>query len=530
MVVLKLVSNTRSVAAVRPRVATWPKNRGMVMRWIYCVLVLLGVVTGNGHAAGDNDLSYDEELYFRQLNKDHVLSVFNFALELTTGDDGKSALNHGNGFPRPYANLALSNKVQELDLSITAGRWQTPKWGSPEPRLHFPYGARVSAKFAERDLEGTLESTWSGLISELAGLFCASLSEMRLEEALVSRKRGADGSNFVVVESVLSRERVCTENLTPFTKLMPCRNKAGLGQLANPRTLFGGPYHGISVQVRRHSSQDDEPGTKFIVDQTVAAVLFAEDSNPNSESTQREVALAPLLGMTEEFRSCPVATSSTLIRHHSWGDSNSHGSLVEETPMASVHTNTLRASRSSHDIRQNLVHNLQLHRFASPRSKERGTISTRVLNADPSQSVVINYREQFPWNIKVYMHTCKVLLNGEAVDLTVNSSSVSLISGGDGSQSGWPFVSKGRAPAVVQLTNVSLRPGGTLFFSIEYEARFLNVDDFPPDPNYGFDMPPAEVEVCCGYFLVGASCVCERALYVRGACGLLFLTFAVLTL
>ena len=82
------------------------------------------------------------------------------------------------------------------------------------------------------------------------------------------------------------------------------------------------------------------------------------------------------------------------------------------------------------------------------------------------------------------------------MDLSPGGGIAELRSGGDGSPASSAFLSNGRAPAVITLRGVSLAPGATLEVAVEYEARFLKMEDFPPDPNYGFDMPPAQLEVC----------------------------------
>ena len=44
-------------------------------------------------------------------------------------------------------------------------------------------------------------------------------------------------------------ERICTENLTPFLKLLPCKSRSGIASLLNPHRLFDADWHGMSVRV-----------------------------------------------------------------------------------------------------------------------------------------------------------------------------------------------------------------------------------------------------------------------------------------
>jgi hypothetical protein len=50
--------------------------------------------------------------------------------------------------------------------------------------------------------------------------------------------------------SSLPSENVCTENLTPFAKLLPCKAHAGIASLLNSHRLFDADWHGMSITVR----------------------------------------------------------------------------------------------------------------------------------------------------------------------------------------------------------------------------------------------------------------------------------------
>ncbi len=41
---------------------------------------------------------------------------------------------------------------------------------------------------------------------------------------------------------------MCTENLTPVVKLLPCRSDLGMGALLHPTRIFAAQYYAISVQ------------------------------------------------------------------------------------------------------------------------------------------------------------------------------------------------------------------------------------------------------------------------------------------
>ena len=49
--------------------------------------------------------------------------------------------------------------------------------------------------------------------------------------------------------AMLPLEKPCTENLTPFISLLPCRSHAGLGQLLKPNHLFDSDWQKLSISV-----------------------------------------------------------------------------------------------------------------------------------------------------------------------------------------------------------------------------------------------------------------------------------------
>lgn len=44
-------------------------------------------------------------------------------------------------------------------------------------------------------------------------------------------------------------EHVCTENLTPFLKLLPCKSLSGIASLLNPHRIFDADWHGLGIHV-----------------------------------------------------------------------------------------------------------------------------------------------------------------------------------------------------------------------------------------------------------------------------------------
>jgi GPI-anchor transamidase subunit T len=56
-------------------------------------------------------------------------------------------------------------------------------------------------------------------------------------------------SNLHLLHGTLPREVVCTENLTPFLKLLPCKGKAGISSLLDGHKLFDASWQSMSIDV-----------------------------------------------------------------------------------------------------------------------------------------------------------------------------------------------------------------------------------------------------------------------------------------
>jgi phosphatidylinositol glycan class T len=90
-------------------------------------------------------------------------------------------------------------------------------------------------------------------------LFCASLGHMHtLHTTSPTRAFPPTGDlpllpaphKHSLRHTTLPAERVCTENLTPFLKLLPCPARAGIAALLEPHKVFDANWHGLGVHVR----------------------------------------------------------------------------------------------------------------------------------------------------------------------------------------------------------------------------------------------------------------------------------------
>lgn len=125
---------------------------------------------------------------------------------------------------------------------------------------------------------------WISLTQSLSGLFCASLNfidSTRTTCPVVSFEptgnHSKSQSTLHFLHGTLPGEVVCTENLTPFLKLLPCKGKAGVASLLDGHKLFDASWQSMSIDVRPSCPQNAGQ-CQVEIEQTVDMVLDVERS------------------------------------------------------------------------------------------------------------------------------------------------------------------------------------------------------------------------------------------------------------
>lgn len=84
-----------------------------------------------------------------------------------------------------------------------------------------------------------------------------------------------DAANMRLLHGVLPHEVVCTENLTPFLKLLPCKGKAGISSLLDGHKLFDASWQSMAIDVRPVCEGEE---CVLEIEQTIDMVLDIERS------------------------------------------------------------------------------------------------------------------------------------------------------------------------------------------------------------------------------------------------------------
>lgn len=164
--------------------------------------------------------------------------------------------NHFDLFPAEIAKLITDKRVQELRFSLTKNGWKTKQWGYPF-RDASP-GFEINVWFGESTLRP--DKNFNEITNYLSGKFCASISSVDrtvsvsprhlLQPQFGQKLRNLTNQSLNYYAS-LPHETVCTENLTPWKKLLPCYSKAGLSSLLNSVFIMNSNYFSISVDLEQ---------------------------------------------------------------------------------------------------------------------------------------------------------------------------------------------------------------------------------------------------------------------------------------
>lgn len=125
---------------------------------------------------------------------------------------------------------------------------------------------------------------WITLTHSLSGLFCASLNfvdSTRTSKPMATFEPAGDHTNssssLHLLHGTLPGEVVCTENLTPFLKLLPCKGKAGISSLFDGHKLFDASWQTMSIDIRPVCPPDSSE-CLIEIEQTVDMVVDIERS------------------------------------------------------------------------------------------------------------------------------------------------------------------------------------------------------------------------------------------------------------
>ncbi|XP_074644779.1 GPI-anchor transamidase component PIGT-like isoform X2 [Tubulanus polymorphus] len=451
-------------------------------------LIVLVVFVSTSRAIDDE---FHEELLIKHLPNGQLYLNFQFSTIWNSTSSGELHENdHYHLFPKSLGEILAKYSVQELHLSLTQGTWRYGNWGYPIQSA--PPGAELLVWF----LPSATSKIWTELNNALSGQICASLNFMDAKSTVIPkwsfRPRGATHKNYKrlfrhVRYAALPREVVCTENLTPWKKLLPCSSKVGLATLFNAVKLYDSKYHSLSINVRSVCHNTNCSQTSLELVQSLAVVFDLPAKNFGRADWSFKKLFGRMLAST-----CPLAKTSYIYVDATNNQSSAPYHLTVEPTLRRTFTRggytRQVAVYDIHDVigRERLVNlganfdhavkfvdvkplPLYAHRFTTGYGQETGGISTQIYNNN-DQELSIIYMESAPWYIQVFLHTMKIESNGQII----NATRIHYEPG-----------QTRKKPYLLEVV-FTLPPRSVTKFSIEFERALLKWTEYPPDANHGF--------------------------------------------
>jgi len=438
--------------------------------------------------------------------------------------------NHHSVFPRSLAQILEHSRARELHLKFSLGRWDAERWGTPIGKAGGT-GVELWA-WVEADDDAGADKRWTTLTNALSGLFCASLNFIdgtrTIRPVMSFQPEGHHSEREMerlhLLHGSLPREPVCTENLTPFLKLLPCKGRAGISSLLDGHRLFDAQWQSMSVVVKPVCDGDR---CRLQVEQTVDMVLDVERSLqrrdfpvprprsieqlncdaskfygvgdacfPQADRADLPWSLAELFGRPVKGV-CPLARSGSeepaahvcaivpaarpiFVMQHSREIKREDGTRCFVLPDGKDFNIILPLQ--SPPLPQDIAPPpLYASRSFTGNGQERGGVQAVLRNPSPTDTVDFIYLESLPWFMKPYLHTLRTTLSPPSSIDPIQSLFYR------------PVLDRARGAHLEAA--LTLPPNSTLTLSYDFDKSVLRYTEYPPDANRGFDVAAAVITI-----------------------------------
>lgn len=471
---------------------------------------------------------YHEQLILRPLNPSLLLASFNFKSNSTLTEFNQQNFRY---FPRSLGQILKHTNTKELHLRFSLGRWDAERWGARPWGGSKEGGTGVELwAWIEAETKEKADEKWLILTNALSGLFCASLnfidSTKTTRPVMTFQPSGKHYfrtlENLNLLHGALPGEVVCTENLTPFLKLLPCKAKAGISSLLDGHKLFDANWQSMSIDVLPICSETREFQLQII--QTIDMVVDIQRSkrprdNPIPRPVPREELRCDQSKPYNSEDTCFPLNNSDL--EENWSLSGIFGrQLKGPCPLATdnaypvciivphsrdifTFANTREHKNQAGDMRcyelgqnedfemilpqQELSEKIPLEQplLYAERSfigygQERGGVQAILINPSLTESVEIVYFETLPWFMKLYLHTLKSRINGLNKDIILEM---------------YYRPALDRKRGTLLEIKMLIPANSTVVLTYDFEKTVLRYTEYPPDANRGFDVAPAVITI-----------------------------------
>ena len=271
---------------------------------------------------------------------------------------------------------------------------------------------------------------------------------------------------------------MCTENLTPWGKLLPCSTTAGLASLLNPSRIFNTPFHQFDVNLRAS-------GKSLELRQNLLVVF---DVRRHDETLEWSVTY--LFGKGVKY-ACPIAESTVIDikRPHTnkegWktveiiGEADSiddfKESVIRDDQMVNRDFGVIGATVKSSGLHASPI---VVMRYLTGVGQERGGLALSWRNKEKSE-IMITHSELLPDFMSVYFSQM-VLYDAQGNELSMATLHQFHVA-----------PSQARSFPLEISLQLLIPPQSEISLLLPFEKDFLRYTDYPFDPNRGLDVLPA---------------------------------------
>ncbi|XP_054165378.1 GPI transamidase component PIG-T-like [Oppia nitens] len=439
----------------------------------------------------NNEEDYTESLVVKPLPDGHLYAFFEFKTIWHKDLHSINWANRFNIFPLSLGKLISRHEVQELHFSLTKGIWKHQRWGYAIREA--PPNAQLWLWF--QHFHKNPQKAWRDITSELSGQFCASINfidnSATIQPKYSLRPEGViDGDslrNGSLFYGALPHESVCTENLTPWKKWLPCFSAKGLATLLNAGHLFNSYYFSLAVDFKPICRNIKCESTSVELIQSISVVF----NPPVMFEGKQSWSLVKLFG-APLTSTCSLSSKSTIYIDITDSHKKNNSKLSPE-PTKLVYSVIGGAERkyAAYDVNQLLAQNkktlnigqyfqntfdytkvkpppLFANRFIKGYGLSDGGITCHIFN-NFDKPIEIVYFDVIPWYLRMYLHTLSIVSNGKSLKphtIYYNPS-------------------KDRIQSHHLEILLVLPPNSMTDISFQFERVFLKWTEYPPDANHG---------------------------------------------
>ncbi|ORX51849.1 Gpi16 subunit, GPI transamidase component [Piromyces finnis] len=443
--------------------------------------------------------SFSEELTMKNLSETEILAVFNFTQTMDLKEDNKIT-SYYQLFPRAIGQIVEKYHVKEFHITFTRGSWNSYQWGLNT--LPVPVGVEFYAYF---DANYDTNENWSGLANAISGVFCASVNYIDRSKSAKPNYSFKPSGSYNEEEKIemrygsLSHEGVCTENLTPWIKLLPCQSKMGIAGLLNNYKLFDTNYYSMMAHLIPVCIDSECKHKQLQLTQIISTVF---DNKRISKNGNKSWSTESLFGKKISSY-CPVSTNSKIKIELNDSDGENNYRLIQSPSRFESSTKDTKYAvydliskrydnlnigvniineKNIQPIQKNI--GLEVYRSQSGFAEEYGGFVVTMKNNNIDKDLSITYFDIIPWFVNIYFNSFKIqntkvkdYQNDQYVNEFYYEPAIEHVN-----------------PTILEMKMIIPRDSTTTI-EFDFDKKHLLYADYPPDCARGFDVGSAVVTV-----------------------------------